>query len=66
MFLGLTPQLVSINNIYINIFQRLKVDEDERSIVIDLQPYMSSAPYIVRLVSTYLVVCSIFIIIKIK
>jgi len=50
-----------------NIFQRLKVDEDERSIVIDLQPYMNSAPYIVRLVSTYLLVCSIyFIIIKIK
>ncbi|XP_029344570.1 H(+)/Cl(-) exchange transporter 7-like isoform X1 [Acyrthosiphon pisum] len=30
-------------------FQRLKVDEDERSIVIDLGPYMNSAPYIVRL-----------------
>lgn len=35
-----------------NIFQRLKVDEDERGIVIDLRPYMNSAPYIVRLVST--------------
>lgn len=35
-------------------FQRLKIEEDERSIVIDLRPYMNSAPYIVRLVSTSL------------
>jgi len=38
----------------IYIFQKLKVKEDERSIVIDLRPYMNSAPYIVRLVSTSL------------
>ncbi|XP_026809937.1 H(+)/Cl(-) exchange transporter 7-like, partial [Rhopalosiphum maidis] len=31
------------------LYQRLKVGEDERSIVIDLRPYMNSAPYIVRL-----------------
>ena len=38
----------------LNILQRLKVDEDERSIVIDLRPYMNAAPYIVRLVSNSL------------
>lgn len=37
---------------YKYIFQRLNIDENERNIVIDLRPYMDSAPYIVRLVST--------------
>ncbi|VVC39690.1 Chloride channel, voltage gated,Chloride channel, core [Cinara cedri] len=34
------------------LFQRLNIEEDERTIVIDLRPYMDPAPYIVRLVST--------------
>lgn len=38
------------------IFQRLNIDDEERSIVIDLRPYMDSAPYIIRLVSTRLLI----------
>lgn len=37
-----------------SIIQRLNIDEDERSIVIDLRPYMNPSPYIVRLVSNTL------------
>lgn len=42
--------------LYYNItyFQKLNINENERAIVIDLRPYMNSAPYIVRLVSTSL------------
>lgn len=39
--------------IYKYIFQRIKIDVDERSIIIDLRPYMDPAPYIVRSVSTH-------------
>lgn len=52
----LTILLFIILLIFCCTLQRLNIEENERSIVIDLRPYMDSAPYIVRLVSTYFLI----------